>query len=274
MEGYNSNFPLVSVIMGVYNDTKYLEEAIDSILNQTYTNFEFIICNDCSTDKKVQYILNNYRDKDFRIVLINNKTNLGLATSLNNCLSIARGKYIARMDSDDRSLPNRFEEQVNFLENNPQYVVCATGSYYIDKDGERFKSTKESVVRTIDFNDAVKKSPVMHPTTLILRDVLDKVDGYTVNKYTKRAEDYDLWCKLTHKGYKLANIPNLLFEYREDLEGLKKRRYKYRIQEAHLKFYWIYQTNMPIYYYYYSIRPLLVGLIPASLMKLLKKGNN
>ena len=129
--------PIISVIMGVYNDSIFLEEAIQSILNQTFSDFEFIICNDCSTESKVEDILKKYAKIDNRIIIINNQVNSGLAKSLNKCLSIAKGKYIARMDSDDRSLPNRFEVEKNLLDNHKSVAVCGSQTFYIKNEGVR-----------------------------------------------------------------------------------------------------------------------------------------
>ena len=114
--------PEISVIMSVYNDEKYIAKAIDSILTQSFSNFELIICDDYSTDRSSN-IIEKYVKQDNRIVFFKNEKNLGLATSLNRCIERAKGKYIARMDSDDISLPNRFEVEYNYLEDNSDIVV-------------------------------------------------------------------------------------------------------------------------------------------------------
>jgi glycosyltransferase involved in cell wall biosynthesis len=119
------NMPLVSVVMPLFNAEKYVGDAVESVLNQSYTNFELIIINDASTDKSaacVQGIV------DRRIVIVENENNLGIVASRNRGLALAKGKYIAVLDSDDIALPNRLEKQVAFLEANPAYGIC--GSYY------------------------------------------------------------------------------------------------------------------------------------------------
>jgi glycosyltransferase involved in cell wall biosynthesis len=119
--------PYISAVMSVYNESEeYLRKSIESILNQTYTDFEFIIILDNPDNKKARDILKEYENKDDRIVLLENEKNIGLAPSLNRGVKVARGKYIARMDADDIALPQRFEKQVYFLENNPDYAVCFT----------------------------------------------------------------------------------------------------------------------------------------------------
>lgn len=267
----NNKKPFISVIMGVYNDVVYLEKAINSILFQSFSNFEFIICNDSSTDKRVEVILENYKKTDDRIIIINNDKNMGLAASLNKCISISKSKYIVRMDSDDISLPNRLECLYNFMENEHSIAVCGSQAYYIDSNGERYKKTSYPTNYFIDFDKAVLQTAIMHPTVIIRKEWLNKVDNYTVNANTLRAEDYDLWCKITQAGGRITVLDNYLFEYREDLDGYNKRKYKYRIQEAKIKFYWLKKSKLSVFKYVYCIKPLLVGLIPSRLMKVIKK---
>ena len=123
--------PLVSVIMGVYNDSKTLEAAIDSILNQSFQDLELIICDDASTDK-TPLVFEKYRSHP-KIVLLKNEKNLGLAESLNRCLALARGEYIARQDADDTSLPERFEKQREYLKSHPETQVLGTFATIVDE---------------------------------------------------------------------------------------------------------------------------------------------
>ena len=149
------NPPLVSVIMSVYNGEKYLVQAIDSILNQTYQNFEFIIIDDCSTDNS-SHILQEYAQKDSRIKIIKKEKNIGIKgfiKNLNLGISIAKGKYIARMDADDISLPERFQKQVDFLENNPEITLVGAQLNLIN---EQNKITGEAIA-ALQHRDIVKK---------------------------------------------------------------------------------------------------------------------
>ena len=136
------NKPLVSVVMPLYNAEKYVGEAVESVLSQSYTNFELIIVNDASTDKSVAQVK---RIVDRRIVIIENEKNLGIVASRNRGLALAKGKYIAVLDSDDIALPNRLEKQEAFLEANPEYGIC--GSYYhvINGNGKKILSFKVPV---------------------------------------------------------------------------------------------------------------------------------
>lgn len=138
MDWSDSVKPEISVIMSVYNDEKYIAKAIDSILTQSFSNFELIICDDYSTDRSSN-IIEKYVKQDNRIVFFKNEKNLGLATSLNRCIERAKGKYIARMDSDDISLPNRFEVEYNYLEDNSDIVVVGCKCQCIDENDEIYK---------------------------------------------------------------------------------------------------------------------------------------
>ena len=198
--------PKVSVIMGVYNTNKeYISLAIESILNQTYTDFEYIICNDGCTDDTFEYIKSKY--KDSRIVYIENDTNRGLAYTLNHCLNKAQGEYIARMDSDDESLLNRIEEQVDFLDNNKEYGVAATNANLFDENGIWGKLEYNENINKKDF---LKNNPVIHPSVMIRREIYDLVNGYRDILRTVRVEDYDLFFRIFAKGAKIYTIQNKL----------------------------------------------------------------
>lgn len=262
--------PVISVIMGVYNGERFLREAVESILNQTYDNFEFIICNDCSKDGSMT-ILRQFEKKDKRIVLLENEKNLGLAATLNKCISIARGKLLARMDCDDRALPNRFEYQMEWLQKHPE--VCALGSAveYMDDHGVVFGRSGLSQDQCYGLNEVVRGSVLVHPSVMMDRDRVLAVQGYSVNSLTTRAEDYDLWCKLCESGATVANTARVLFQYREDESNIVKRKYVHRVQEFRLKWYWLRRTKRPIIELRYAIKPLLVGLIPRGIYKRLHK---
>ena len=139
----NKSQPKVSVLMSVYNGSQYLRESVESILNQTFTNFEFIIINDCSTDKTGE-ILTVSANQDNRITLINNEENIGLTRSLNKGLKIAKGEYIARQDADDISLPERLERQVESLDKNPEAVLISCDLDLINAKGDRVGSFRRS----------------------------------------------------------------------------------------------------------------------------------
>lgn len=203
----NETVPRVTVLMSVYNGEAYLRQAIDSILNQTYQDFEFLIVNDGSTDSSRDIILSY---KDPRIRMIDNQHNMGLTKSLNRGLEKAKGKFIARMDADDISLPDRFSKQISFLEQHPEVGVLGTWLESIDINGEtasiwKMPVSHSLIVWTLQFNNYL-----MHPTVMMRRDLVKRAGGYNL---IGPSQDYDLWCRLA-KQTRMANLPEPLVRHR------------------------------------------------------------
>lgn len=199
--------PKISVVMPVYNGEKFLREAIDSILNQTFSDFEFIIINDCSTDETEQ-IIKSYDDK--RIVYVKNDNNMGVAASLNRGFDLAKGEYIARMDADDISLPQRFKAQTEFMDNNPDIAVCGC-------ETELFGDTDKKDTYTVFGRENMKinllfSSCLCHPAVMLRRSVIEK-EHYRYDNYFDKLEDYELWTRIILK-YDFDNIHGVYFRYR------------------------------------------------------------
>ena len=260
--------PKVSVIMGVYNSSnkQMLVEAIESILKQSYTDFEFIICDDGSTDDTFDF-LQEYIKKDKRCNLIKNDINSGLAYSLNHCLSVAQGEYIARMDADDISENTRFEEEVKFLEENSGYSIVGTAINLFDEKGIFAK--KVLTEKPSKYN-MLMNAPFVHPSVMIRTSALKKIGGYRVDKETRRCEDYDLWMRLYAAGEKGYNLSKILFNYREDRISYKKRKYKYRIDEAKVRYKGFKMLGLLPKGYLYVVKPLVIGLLPQKLVSRIK----
>lgn len=204
---------LVSVIMSTFNENEAeLRNAIESILNQTYRNIEFLIVLDNPENNGIFNILNEYREKDKRIKLIINTKNIGLAESLNVAIKYARGEYIARMDADDISVPNRIEKQVSFLEENDYYHVVASDRFDIDENGNtlpaRYKVPKDfkQLKRVLKYGNAI-----VHPTVVIRKDVLTAIGCY---RNFQASQDYDLWLRIISNGYKIYIMDEKLLYYR------------------------------------------------------------
>jgi len=203
--------PIVSVILPVYNAGTYLSIAINSILKQTFTDFELLIINDCSTDNSLS-IISSFTDE--RIRVINNKKNFGLIDTLNIGIDSARGKYIARMDQDDYSLPERFAKQVTYLENNLKVAVLATRIAFINSEGEitgdwsdDTKYTQEKSIRhAMAFSNCIA-----HPTVMVRAEVYKK---YKYKIYQKSSEDWDLWLRLLADGLVIHKLDEVLLHYR------------------------------------------------------------
>lgn len=256
--------PKVSAIMGVYNGSKGLRRAVESILNQTFSDFELVICDDKSTDNS-SAILQELALQDKRIILLKNEQNLRLSKTLNNCLAVASGEYIARMDDDDIAYPERFEKQIAFLDNQPDYAIVGTGRTFYDESGVWGKDVEEKGERTKI--DIFLGHTFVHPSVMMRKSALLAVEGYSTEAIIGRAEDYDLWCKLYVKGYKGYNLGEILMDYYEAQHSFNKRQYKYRVNEYKLARMWHKKMELPFKYSLHSYRPLIVGLFPKVLLK-------
>ena len=250
----------ISVIMGIYNCEATLGAAIDSILAQTYRDFELIMCDDGSSDGTYA-LAQSYAEKHGNIKVLKNEKNMRLAYSLNHCLSVAEGEYIARMDADDISCPTRFEKQVEFLEDHPE--IDLLGTSITVKDGD------ELLYNRIYEYDPIKSvyltaSPFAHPTVMIRKSVIDFLGGYRVSPETMRCEDLDLWFRFAIAGYKGVNLPDPLYLYQESLADYKKRTVKAAlgIRKVYLKYYK--ETNAPFKYKLMTIKPLFGEVLPAK----------
>jgi len=205
----SSNKPVISVIMSVLNGEKYLREAIESVLKQTYRNFEFIIINDGSTDN-TENIVKSY--KDSRIAYIKNPSNLGLSKSYNVGIKVALGQFIARMDADDICVSNRFARQLSFLENHRDIDIVGSSVVLIDSAGKMLKTIRLPLTHTEMKWKSLFSSPIFHPTVFAKTEIL-KNNPY--DESLPNSEDYELWSKLlfttdTH----FANISEPLLYYR------------------------------------------------------------
>ena len=199
--------PLVTVLMAVYNGEAYLEEAVESILAQTYQTIEFLIIDDASTDRSPE-ILQAYQDQ--RIKLLRNEANLGLTESLNVGLAQAQGKYIARMDADDVSYPQRLAQQVAFLEIHPEIGLCGTWAMDLNK-GTQIPRIFPCDDQAIRFT-LLKYNPFVH-TSVMFRTQLIREHYLTYDTHFVYAQDYDLWTRMANYT-KIANLPEFLVQYR------------------------------------------------------------
>ncbi len=214
--------PMISVIMPVYNAQRTVTDAVTSILEQSYDNFEFIIIDDCSQDQ-TWAILNELAAKDSRIKLWRNRANRKLPSTLNLAISKASGKYIARMDADDISLPNRLLIQLEFLEKNPEIGVCGSYSEIYDEDMEKMvgKLMYPTNHELITVYMHLLINVIVHPTVFMRSSLLNKDLRYS-EKMSSNAEDYDLWLRMLANGVKFANIPETLLKYRSYTQQTSK----------------------------------------------------
>ena len=259
--------PKLSVISGAYNigGCYSFSRSIESVLSQSFDDFEFIICDDGSQDNTWE-LLSEYAKRDGRIKLIQNEKNLGLAASLNRCIELAKGELIARHDLDDYNDPDRFKKQIDYLDANPDISVLGCCAALFDEGGVwGFENFPERVVK----KDYLFTSPYKHGSVIIRRDALTGAGGYRVAKETYRTEDYDLF--MTLAAFTLgANLQEYLYFFCEDKGARRRRKYRYRIDEARVRYRGFKRLGLLPKGILYVIKPLIVGLIPPFILERLK----
>ena len=222
-----NNFPKISVIMSSYNRAQYIKEAIESILNQTYQDFELIIIDDCSK-KETQDVIEKYAQNDKRIIFLKNEHNMGQVLTRNRGLEIAKGEYIAILDDDDISLPTRFEKQVEYMDKNPDIMLSGTDIQTFDGDG-----TKTSWVDLFDPEIISVLINFYNPfcaSTLIFRNDFIKKHNIKYDNSVCHAEDYDLYRQFLVAGGKISNLPQVLVKYRVHNQSITHNKKSQKIQ--------------------------------------------
>lgn len=256
--------PIVSVIMATYNCEKTIRGSIDSIINQTFQDWEFVICDDCSTDNTYK-ILKEYETKHLnKFVILRNENNSKLSFSLNHCLDNCKGKYIARMDGDDISVEKRLEKQVKFLDTHPEYAMVGTAMRPFNEKGDRpVRYAKPEP----DKNDMLNRSPFFHATIMMRKEAYDFIGRYLVSKRTTRAQDYDMWFRFFAKGLKGYNLQEPLYRVLEDNKAIKRRTLETRYHEVQTRLIGYQLLHYPLYKYIYAFKPLLAALTPVAIMQ-------
>lgn len=258
----------ISVIMGIYNCAETLSDAIESIVGQSVKNWELIMCDDGSVDETFQ-VAESYQQKyPEQIILLKNEKNFGLNYTLNRCLDRASGRYIARMDGDDLCEPNRFELELAVLEQEPDIAIVSTDMAFFDESGTWGKISHPEYP---DKRDFVHGSPFCHAPSMVRKEAYDAVGGYSVADKLLRVEDYHLWYKMYLAGYKGRNIHEILYKMRDDRNAYNRRKYRYRLNEAYVRWLVVKNFHLPLKNYFYILRPILVGLMPHSVYCLLHK---
>lgn len=263
--------PTVSVLMPVFNGEQFLRPAMNSILNQTFTDFEFIIVDDGSTDHSRE-ILNSYTDS--RVRLICNESNIGLTDSLNRGLEAASGNYIARMDQDDISLPERLAKQVAFMDSHPEVGACGTWARDIDQTGKIIADRPRLTGERLDCYYWIP-SPVIHPSTMMRSDLAGRL---RYDNTVGHVEDFDLWLRIVKAGYKLHNLAEYLFLYRVHQKSMS---YSILEKQLHLSYECLcrhvsphkmsYEAFLSFFQGSYDLGPLRRTFILLSLGRALRK---
>lgn len=253
----------ISIIMGVYNckNKALLKKSVESLINQTYTDWELIICNDGSTDDTYEYLL-KMKKLDNRISVVGYSKNKGLAYALNYCLKYTKGEYIARQDDDDYSYFNRLEKEIAVLDANKKFSIVGCIADVYDENGIWGKySLKEKPLIT----DFLWSNPFNHPTVIFRQSALREIGGYRVSNETRRCEDYDVFMRLYSKGYRGYNIQEKLYKYWIQNDSKSKYRpMKYRIDEAIVRYKGYKAMKILIKGLPYVFKPIIIGLIPQK----------
>lgn len=260
----------ISVIMGAYNvqNLWIFEKAINSVLRQTMQDFELIVCDDGSTDNTYQ-MLRRFARQDRRIRVIRSQKRCGLAAALNRCLFIARGDLIARQDADDLSMPDRFRQQAAFLERHPQISFVGTNVTLFYQNGSWGKRVLPPRPKKEDF---LFTCPFVHGSLLFRREAFMRAGVYRTGKQTLRAEDYDLLMRMYAAGLRGANLQKAHYQFLEDQTAWKRRKYRYRFDEAIVRLYGFRQLGLLPKGLPYVVKPLAVGLVPPRILLRLKNG--
>ena len=266
-EYLNINNPRISVIMPVYNAEKYVSIAIESVLVQTFSDFEFIIIDDCSTDNSLK-IIKKFASTDKRIIILTNSANLRICKTLNKGINNAKGKYIVRMDADDYSYPYRFKIQYEFMENNPKINVSGGA---IEVCNEKLRPIKQRNYQIDDKNIRKKmffSNPFAHPAVIYRRKDIEYVNLY--NEDLADAEDYDLYFRLGRIG-QFGNVADKLIKYRissSQVSIQKSRRQELLTLYIRLKAVAEYGYEFKFHIFLYSLLQFISVFIIPSRLKL------
>lgn len=267
----NNTHPIVSVVLPVFNQRpEYLRRSLESILTQSLQNFELLIIDDGSTDTKCLSILEELSLKESRIRIIRNKPNKGIIRSLNRGLEEARGKYIARMDSDDIAFPDRFQKQVDFFEKNPDIDLVGTWVTIIDMDGRKIGALHPPTDPEFLKRNILKRNFFIHPTWMFRPSLISRIGHYREDAHS--VEDYDFLLRTAKKG-KIANMPETLLSYRFNENGISfKKNKEQEWSTIVLRMRAILTYGYPKYQAIFLVQPILLFLfLPWSLKRFLLK---
>jgi glycosyltransferase EpsE len=262
-EGHRA--PLVSVIMPVFNAADVLATALESLLAQSLDDWELIACDDGSTDGSWRILQGWQRKHPDRVRAVKNDENRGVSYSLNRCVDLARGKFIARQDADDISHPQRFEAELEFLQAHDEcgWVSCSVTVMRYDGQVLGVRRMKPRPTRT----DLYRGNPFPHGAAMIRTAVVRAVGGYRVNWSARRCEDYDLWMRLVAAGYKGGNLCQPYYRFREGAQAYGRKTLAARLGEVVIRAKGYRALSAPPWAYAYAFRPLIAAMIPKTLLR-------
>jgi len=210
----NNEIPSVSIVMGMYNAASHLRDCMESVIAQTFSDFEFIIVDDGSTDQS-SMIVESYNDSRVRLL---KQENRGLPAALNNAISLARGSYIARMDADDIAMQERLDTQVSFLRRHPEVDILGAQAIILNENGVAGEMMKKPIATKNVHKYLEYACPLIHPTYMVKADVYRTIGGYREELFT--AQDLEFLLRAVEGGFVLANVPQALLLYRYNPDGI------------------------------------------------------
>ena len=253
----------ISVLMGIYNCAPTLQEALDSLYVQTYQGFKIILCDDGSKDDTLKIAEENAK-KHENVIVIKNEHNMGLNYTLNHCLEYADTEFCARMDGDDTCHPTRFEKEIKFLDEHPEYAIVSTTMHHFDEMGIFRTGMASGEPKP---SDDPKGVPFNHAPCMIRTSAYKTVGGYSVSGKLLRQEDYHLWLKMYEKGFRGYMLNEPLYNMRDDRNAYARRNWISRRNEAYVKYLACKMLNLPFWYYMYCLKPIILYIMPQWLYK-------
>lgn len=254
--------------MGIYNCAHTLVEALNSLYTQTYQDFKIILCDDGSTDETYR-VAADYAAQHDNIILIKNEKNMGLNFTLNHCLEYADTEYVARMDGDDISMPSRFEKEIKFLDEHPEYAIVSAPMIYFDEKGEfgRGKGGKEPTKFSF-----IHGTPFCHAPCMVKTEAYKAVNGYTIDKRLLRNEDYNLWMKMMAKGYRGYMLEEHLYMMRDDRNATHRRNLSGRLNGIYAHYLAHKTLHLPWHKFaQFAVINLAKGVMPITLYQYFHK---
>ncbi len=259
----------ISVILPVYNGESTLDMSIRSILEQRDVDLRLYICDDASTDSSWE-LIRRWEARDKRIIGLRDEVNLRSGAARNSCLTLARGRYVAVMDADDYSHPERLKTQLALLESNSNLAFAGTRGRFFHREPEDL-AEDYWFVRQPQPEDFLMTLPYVHASLMFRREVLEAIGGYNAGRWAWRSEDYELLMRLYANGYRGENIDRPLYYIRLDNETHRRRKYRYRLNECRVKWSGFSRLGLMPRGIPYALKPLIVGLVPKNALESMKR---
>lgn len=249
----------VSVIIPCHNAFRYIDSCLNSIVGQTYSNLEIILCDDASTDGSLTKLL-EWQEKDARIIVLQNAENLYAAASRNKCIDVSTGDYLLIQDVDDISEPNRVETLLYHIQRN-EIDFVSSGMKLIREDSDTVYGQDVNKKRFPTRYDFLWNLPLFHPATMFTRTAVVSIGGYRIAPETRRGQDYDLFMRLYAAGYRGMNISDTLYLYRVGRENYKRRSFSARIGEMKIRYYGFKKMKILLIGMPFILKPLFAHVL-------------